>query len=233
MKEYHIISVEEMRAADARTIENGTPGRELMYRAARGVFDVYEERRVVGWYERRTVIVCGSGNNGGDGYALAMILKEEGHKVALVLLSDKFSEDGAYYYNKCLELEVPIISFNESEDEIKDESKLEALLFSSDIIVDCILGTGFSGEPRGNAAKAIELIERVRKKSDPMERPYVVSVDINSGMNGNTGESVLAVTSDLTVSIGYYKTGFFTGKTEGLVGDLVNVDIGISLESEL
>ena len=66
-----------------------------------------------------------------------------------------------------------------------------------------------------------------------MERPYVVSVDINSGMNGNTGESVLAVTSDLTVSIGYYKTGFFTGKSEGLVGDLVNVDIGITLDDDL
>lgn len=59
---------------------------------------------------------------------------------------------------------------------------------------------------------------------------FVISVDINSGLNGDSGEAELAVCSDLTVSIGYYKTGLFLGRAPELIGDLVNVDIGIVLK---
>ena len=62
--------------------------------------------------------------------------------------------------------------------------------------------------------------------------PFVISVDINSGMNGDTGEAELAVVSDLTVSIGYPKTGFYSGRAAELIGRLVNVDIGIELPEE-
>ena len=58
---------------------------------------------------------------------------------------------------------------------------------------------------------------------------FVISVDMNSGMNGDTGEAELAVVSDLTVSVGYLKTGFFAGKASELIRSLVNVDIGIEL----
>ena len=57
----------------------------------------------------------------------------------------------------------------------------------------------------------------------------VIAVDINSGMNGDTGEGQLAVVSDLTVSIGYYKTGMFRGSAGELIGEMTNVDIGIRL----
>ena len=66
-----MISVAEMRAWDAYTIEHFVPGRELMRRAAEGVF------RSVEWENRKTAILSGSGNNGGDGYALACILADE------------------------------------------------------------------------------------------------------------------------------------------------------------
>ena len=59
---------------------------------------------------------------------------------------------------------------------------------------------------------------------------YVIAADINSGMNGDTGEAELAVRSDLTVSIGFYKKGLFTGRAPELIGRLVNVDFGIVLE---
>ena len=66
------------------------------------------------------------------------------------------------------------------------------------------------------------------RKSDA----YVISVDINSGMNGDTGEAFLAVRSDLTVSIGYLKTGLVTQAAKKYIGKLVNVDIGIILAEE-
>ena len=213
-----VISVAKMREADARTIAEGTPGKVLMRRAARGIFDAVMEGDVPGFEngfrDKKTAVVCGSGNNGGDGYALASILAEEGFDVSLVRASEKLSDDGGYYYGKCREKEVPEIEFSGAETD----------LGGFDIVVDCVLGTGFSGEPRGAAAEAIDLINRARG-----EGALVVSCDINSGMNGDTGEAVKAVKSDLTVSVGFYKTGLFAGKAPELIGALRNVDIGIRL----
>ena len=74
-KDVPVISVAEMREADRRTIEGGVPSKELMRRAAQGVYDANER----GWEGKRTLIICGSGNNGGDGYALAAIMKDQGN----------------------------------------------------------------------------------------------------------------------------------------------------------
>ena len=92
------------------------------------------------------------------------------------------------------------------------------------ILVDCLLGTGFSGPVRGAFQQAIQAINRAKA--------YVVSVDINSGMNGDTGKGDLVVRSDLTVTIGYLKAGMFLGEAVWKVGRLVVADIGIRLVRE-
>lgn len=194
------ISVQQMRESDAYTIAKLVPSKELMYRAASGIFSA------VKWHGN-IAIICGSGNNAGDGYALACILIDNGIIPTLVRVSDKFSEDGKYYYDMAVQKGV------------KENNSLD--LNGYDFAVDCLLGTGFSGEPRGIYADAINAINK--------SNAYVISADINSGMNGDTGESVLAVKSDLTVSVGYFKTGMFKGDAPSLIGDLVNVDIGIVL----
>ena len=194
------ISVQKMRESDAYTIANFIPSKELMYRAAKGIFDSAK-------WSGNVAIVCGSGNNAGDGYALSAILADHGIKSTLVRVSEKFSDDGKYYYDMAKSKGVA--------------EKYDLELSCYDIIVDCLLGTGFSGEPRGIYKDAINAINE--------SGAYVISADINSGMNGDTGESILAVKSDLTVSIGYYKTGLFLGDAPSLIGDTVNVDIGIIL----
>ena len=206
------ISVEKMREADQYTIAGGTPSKELMRRAAQGVYDAYP-----GWAGRKTLIVCGAGNNGGDGYALASILKDHANDVTVLRVSEKLSEDGAYYYERCLEKNVPILNYGE------DDVEFDAF----QIIVDCMLGTGFQGVPREPIASVIGEINYARETAEV----YVIAVD-NSGMNGDTGESELAVVSDLTVSIGFYKTGFFEENAMKLIGSLTNVDIGIQLPLE-
>ena len=203
-----IVSVEQMRRSDAYTIEHYISGRELMYLAAHGVYDSYHE-----WNGKSIAIVVGGGNNGGDGYALAGILKNSGVTPVIYKVSDKMSDDGRYYHDIAAKLGVPVFDFDEVSD-----------LKGYDVIVDCILGTGFSGEVRGKARDAITEIND--------SYAYVISVDINSGMNGDTGEAELAVRSDLTVSIGYYKQGLFKGKAKEYVGWLTNVDIGIRLIDE-
>ena len=201
-----VLSVVEMRAADAYTIAHFTPGRELMRRAAQGVY------RAADW-RGRVAILAGGGNNGGDGYALAGILAGNGLLPDVFAVSEKLSEDGRFYREEALAYGVRILPFTE-----------ETTLVGYDMLVDCILGTGFHGEVRGPARAAILRINEAKKKG-----AFVVAVDINSGMNGDTGEAELAVRSDLTVSIGFYKTGLLTPAAARYIGQLMNADIGIVL----
>lgn len=199
------ISVERMRESDRYTIENFTNSKTLMHRAAMGIFNSSE------WSEKKIAIVTGAGNNGGDGYALAGILSENGYNADIFRASDRFSEDGKFYYDIAVPKGARDIPFS-----------ADTSFCGYDIIVDCLLGTGFSGEPRGMLADAIRAVNS--------SGAYVISADINSGINGDTGETILAVRSDLTVSIGFYKKGMFLGKAPSLIGDLINVDIGIVLK---
>ena len=84
-----ILSVDNMRKSDAATIAAGTTGAELMMRAARGVFVA------VSW-KAPVAIVCGSGNNAGDGYALGLCLNEAGIDCTIVCVYDRYSRDGKY-----------------------------------------------------------------------------------------------------------------------------------------
>ncbi len=197
-----VVSCENMRKSDASTIANKTPSLELMWRAGKGIY------ASTTWHGK-IAIVCGSGNNAGDGYALALILKENNIDSELILVRDKFSPDGAYYYKKCLDVS------------IKSRFYAGEALDEYDIIVDCIFGTGFSGEARGTEK---EIIEAINKSG-----AYVVCADINSGLNGDSGMCDIAVKSDLTVSIGSYKSGHFLGMAKDYIGTLKNVDIGIEI----
>ncbi|MBP3674115.1 MAG: NAD(P)H-hydrate epimerase [Oscillospiraceae bacterium] len=199
------ISVENMRLSDAETIDKYVPSLELMRRAANGVF------QAVCWHGR-VAIVAGSGNNGGDGFALACILRRHNIECRVFTLSQRLSQDSAYYAAQAETAGVPIQPFQPS------------CLNNFDIVVDCLLGTGFQGALRDNYRSAIEAIN-----ASPAQ---VVSVDINSGMNGDTGEAELAVRSDLTVTIGFVKNGLLTDHAPAHMKRLVCTDIGIRLTRE-
>ena len=199
------ISVENMRASDRLTIENYVSGRTLMYRAALGVF------RAVKWHGD-IVIAVGGGNNGGDGYALACILVRNNQPCRIVKLSDKLTEDSGYYAEEAQSLGV---SF---------ETYQPGAFFDADIIVDCLLGTGFQGSLREPWLSAVNEINE--------SSAQVISVDINSGMNGDTGESETAVRSDLTVTIGFVKRGLVTENAARFIKKLIVADIGIVLAKQ-
>lgn len=203
----NVVSVSNMRKSDAHTIEHHTSGKELMKRAAEGVYSCID------WAGKRVAIICGSGNNGGDGYALAEICADNNISCTVYRTSEKFSEDGLYYCKRAEKKGIYIDMFDEYVD-----------LEDYDIIVDCIFGTGFKGEPEGLSRTAIEKINN--------SGTYVVSVDINSGLNGDTGIAKCAVISNLTVSIGFYKTGMFLNDAPKYIKKLVNKDIGIHLEQQ-
>ena len=199
------ISVENMRRSDAETIAKFVPSLELMHRAAMGVF------RAAKWHGRIAIVV-GSGNNGGDGVAVACILCRENIDCAIFTVSQRLSADSAHYAAKATELGVTIFPFTPS------------CLDGFDMIVDCLLGTGFQGALRENYRTAIEEINASGAE--------VISVDINSGMNGDTGEGELIVRSDLTITIGFVKNGLVTPNAGKYMKRLICADIGIRLAKE-
>ena len=201
-----VVTVDNMRRSDAETIAKRVSSAELMRRAAQGIFNAVK-------FTGRVAIVCGSGNNGGDGYALACILLQNGITPTVFRLSDRFSPDGLYYYRSAKGLGC-------EEGNINLPSPFEGF----DIVVDCILGTGFKGEVKDDIRYAIEAINACSA--------FVIAADINSGINGDTGVAQIAVNSDLTVSIGAYKTGMFLADAPYYIDKLVNTDIGIELIDE-
>lgn len=196
------VSVDDMRRSDAYTIEHSVPGGELMRRAALGVFHAADWRGGV-------AVVSGGGNNGGDGYALACVLARHGVRPVVYRVGEGVTDTARPFLDEARELGVDILPFREDTD-----------LSGFDMVADCILGTGFKGPVRGLAREAIRAINA--------SGAYVVSVDINSGLDGDTGAAELAVASDLTVSIGFYKKGMLTCAAKKYIGALVNADIGIT-----
>ena len=122
------VSVQVMRDSDAWTIANKIPSKELMYRAGEGIFHAVE-------WNGPVAVVCGSGNNAGDGYVVADLLQSSGVSCTIFLLSEKFSEDGRYYFERCKEHGIPVKLF--------PEEQWESVFQDYKMILDCILGTGF------------------------------------------------------------------------------------------
>ena len=212
-KDKRVLSVKEMRDADAYTIKNFVDSKELMYRAGEAIFYVGD------WnIGDKVLIAAGSGNNAGDGYVVAELLNIEGIEVEILLIKDKFSEDGKYYFNRCLQKDIKYTVLDENT----DYNTLREKFDSYDYILDCIYGTGFRGEVREPVYSLIKALND--------SKAFVVSADINSGMNGDTGESNICVNSDLTVSIGFLKKGLVSEEGKKHIGKLVNMDIGIIIE---
>ncbi|MCF0230031.1 MAG: NAD(P)H-hydrate epimerase [Parasporobacterium sp.] len=201
------VSVETMRYSDAWTIEHRVSSKELMFRAGKAIYESAEWKEPV-------AIVCGKGNNAGDGYVVARLMREHNIECRIFLISDVFSEDGRYYFDICQKLGIPYEMITE-----------DTVFNNYGSVLDCIFGTGFKGTPGGLAASAIDAINN--------SGAYVVSADINSGLNGDTGLGDKYVISDLTVSIGTYKTGHFLGHADKAIRNKTNADIGIEIKGNI
>ena len=189
-----VASVSEMRKMDGTAVKKyGIDEILLMENAGNAVFFAIEKE--TGIKENKFLVFAGSGNNGGDGMVVARKLHSNGAQVKFILLTDEKKLKGITKKNfKILKkIGIPIKKRPSHKD-------IEKQLKETDIIIDAMLGTGLSGTARGIYKKAIELVNKSGKK--------VISVDIPSGINGNTGEIMgTGVKSHITVTFGLPKIG--------------------------
>lgn len=209
---YRVCSAARMRQADKDCIEQiGIPGIVLMENAAKGCTDqiLSDFPEIQG---KRIACFCGKGNNGGDGLAIARLLSRRGANVTVFLThGDSYRGDAAINREIISHMDCSICHVPEN---IKDT------VHSFDIIVDAIFGTGIYGAVDDDTFHVINAINNAKK--------YVLSVDVPSGINADTGEICgICVNATKTVTFGAYKTGLLMFPGCDYTGDITVCDICI------
>jgi len=202
MDDAALLTVEEMYLADRLAIEAGTSGLELMENAGAAL-----EREIVKrWDQRPVVVLCGPGNNGGDGFVVARRLKDGGWPVRLALLGtvENLKGDAAT---------------NARRWDGKVEDLSPDLLDDHPLVIDALFGAGLARALEGAALGCIEAINTGNLEC--------VGIDVPSGIHGDTGEILGAAPKcALTVTFFRAKPGHLLMPGRALTGDLVVADIG-------
>ncbi|KAB2878763.1 NAD(P)H-hydrate dehydratase [bacterium] len=211
-----IVTPQDMQEIDRRTIQDyKISGEVLMECAGAAVFG--RIRVLFAEYTSKNIFVfCGKGNNGGDGFVIARYLKENGAapKVFVTGSMEDVKMDARIHFNKLIAGGVQPIFISNGHD-LGNEKP--------DIIVDALLGTGARGSLDGELLNLVEKINAWRNQ----QGCYVLSVDIPSGMNGETGRvENAAVKADATVTMGLPKSGLLFGDGKHYTGKLYVADIG-------
>ena len=239
-----LYTAEQMREIDRKAIEErGIPSVELMENAARALVEEVRALPIPGpgfqdgptaWFtadghmpsaeeqaefwamrQRSVLVLCGPGNNGGDGVAAARMLLEAGWRVrcALVGPREKMTED-------CLEMERRLISAGGFLEDFNPEDRGRYVGY--DVAVDALFGVGLNSELRPDAATAVRRMATCG---------WVVSADVPSGIHADTGGVMgMAVRADVTVTFSRGKPGLYVGKGAVYSGRVVVADIGIPQE---
>lgn len=206
-----VLSIKGCKSIDRDTIDKiGIPSIVLMENAASEIVNIIKD------YGEKILILVGNGNNGGDGLAVARKLSELGKcvKVYIVNVSSKNSDDFNINLKILNNLGVITYRYEETVDGFLQYAK------DCDYIVDAIFGVGLNREVSGIAREAIRQVNLLDKK--------VFSIDIPSGLNGDTGEEMgIAINAKMTLSIEVLKRGFFNYKTQHKLGEVKVIKIGI------
>ncbi|MCW2956721.1 MAG: Bifunctional NAD(P)H-hydrate repair enzyme [Thermoleophilia bacterium] len=207
----------EMRTVDRVTVDEiGVPSAVLMERAGMGA-----AAEVLQWFPdaRRIAVVCGPGNNGGDGFVAARHLAAAGRSVEVLLVEaeSKVRRDAQVFLDILGKLDVPVRRVN--------VTAWRSAFDGIDLVVDAMLGTGVSGEPKPPFEAAIRAITDTRLP--------VVSLDVPSGVDASTGTIAgAAVSADLTVTFHAPKTGLAIAPGRFHAGRVKAIDIGIPAQVE-
>ena len=189
-----------IKEAEQRALED-VSSLHLIENAARALYNELKEFKSVRIY-------CGKGNNGSDGYATAILLKKNGIRTEIVQVQAPQSEECIFLARKAAEEGIDFLSFNLVSE-------------APECILDAIFGIGISGEITDQTIKNV--IDAIN-----VSDAYVVSADIPSGMNADTGEECsVCVRADKTVTFTAPKCGMLSGSSVDLCGEIVIKEVGI------
>ncbi len=202
-----LISAEKMRELEARIFDLGVDSFAVMEKAALRIYDAVTSR-----FDRsaKILVVCGKGNNGGDGFAASRMLTLGGYNVSVCMpFDDPLTDDARKNFEIVKKLDIKIVSPEED--------------FSGhDVIIDALLGTGISKDADS------EIIGKINDSG-----AKIVSVDIPSGISSDTGAVMgAAVKADLTVALGFKKYGHSVYPGKEYCGEILVADIGIPFAGE-
>lgn len=228
----------DVQAMDRRAFERGVDPAALMDRAARHLARGVRGAAVsagLGLYGLRVVLLCGKGSNGGDGVAAARHLAARGAACTVVLVTPVRESRGdlarelATWAGRGGRVVVAV-----------DRAALEAALGRADVIVDCLLGTGSGGAPRGATATAVEAVNAAAGSAAAEAPgsastghrggagPLVVACDLPTGLDGGDGSVAgQAVRADVTVTLGAHKRGLWLGEGPALAGRVVLCELDV------
>ena len=200
-----VLTKAQIKLAEENAVSYGTFSfRELMYTAGKSAFE-----EIVARYEiagKKIAVICGKGNNGGDGCVIADLLLSKGANVTLILpYGAPKTENANYYFEK-----------------LGDIKTLSSFEDKYDYIIDALFGIGFVGSPDKDITRLIESVN----KSNAVK----ISVDIPSGVECDTGDvNGVAVKSDLTLTFISYKPCFVLPKGNDYCGEVKVIDIGVEV----
>lgn len=212
----NVVTPREMSYFDQKTIEGGIPSQELMEKAGIECFKVIKNKIQL---SDKVLIICGSGNNGGDGQVIARLLKEDGYDVQVLFtasldkLKEKMSLESTHNYIELEKLNIPL-------NYAADTEIFCELIPKADVIIDAVFGTGLDDRELSNYYK--KLFEEINKSN-----AEIISIDIPSGLSGKNGKLSKAIQADLTIIIQSPKTGELLENGPDYTGDIEIVDIGI------
>lgn len=204
----------EARRLDQVAMEDfGLPETVLMENAGASVVRLMKDH--VSWKEQRVTVICGTGNNGGDGFVIARYAQEAGAWVTVLLMGNEahMSEASRLYRQVAEKMHIPVIPISNAQEGA-------AYIEKADILVDALIGTGLTKGVTGEKGKLISLINEARG--------CIISVDVPSGLLCDTGEAPGAVVeADYTVALGSRKRGHVLYPGSLYTGHLLYDPIGI------
>jgi NAD(P)H-hydrate epimerase len=210
-----LVTSEQMRSVDREAIDNRKiPSEKLMENAGRGIAMAILDELITVPESTAVAVLCGKGNNGGDGYVVARYLHEVGVTVSVYLIGpvEKFSQDAQLNYDRAVKTGLAPREIT-SVDQLTADPQY-------DFVIDAVFGTGFSGAPRGLSAELIEYINQ--------QDCEIISVDMPSGLNADNGQHEGAVVeADYTYTLALPKYGLFVSPGRELAGSVEVIPIGI------
>lgn len=212
------VTVKEIQKLDKIAIEQyGVPSLVLMENAGRSVTDEIL-KRIKKVKSPKVCIICGLGNNAGDGFVIARHLINAGVRTSIFLIGKaaKLKADAAVNYKILKKSKHPITETGDTD------LCFIRIIQKSDLIVDAIFGVGLNRDIQDPFRSIIEAINQAGKK--------VIAVDVPSGLDGSTGKIYGAcIKADVTVTFSIAKKGFFKGEGPKYTGKVIVIDIGIPL----